>query len=560
MGLGSLVQLDHREKRMDTWAGLKTWRPVIMGRRGAVVTNHPLATEAGLAVLRQGGNAIDAYIAAATTVGVVEPHQSGIGGEGFALVYSAAEGKATILNASGRAPRAATAEQFHDGIPAYGPLTPVTPSLPDGWCAAHARWGTLPLSTLFESAIYHAREGFGATRFFCQVARGHARSLAADPEAARVFLPGGSPPELGTVIRQPGLARTLEAVAAGGRDAFYEGEIGQALVRWMQANGGLIDADDLKNVRSEYQEPIGTTYRGLEVLEAPPNSTGATFLQELNMAEQFDLRSLVPLGALPCDSPDLVHSLVEIKKLCFVDRERIADLDDPAPLLAELLSKEYAARLAAQIDRGHATPRPVGATPVVTNTTYLCTADEQGNAVSGIQSHSDSFGSCCIAGDTGVLLNNRMRLFHLEDGHANQLRPGRRVRHTLNPPMVLRDGRPYIVIGTPGFDAQLQYNLQVLTAIVDFGLDPQQAIEMARWQSLQPGTYATWPHEMPDRLDVENRMAEATRQELGRRGHAVNVVGPLEGGGSVNVLLRDEETGIWQAGADPRRDAYALAW
>jgi gamma-glutamyltranspeptidase/glutathione hydrolase len=531
-----------------------------MGRRGAVVANHPLASEAGIAILRQGGNAVDAYIAVASAIGVLEPHMSGVGGEGFALVYSAAEGRATVVNGSGRAPRTATADRFTNGIPARGPVTTITPALVAAWCETHARWGSLPLATVLESAIYHAREGFGATQAFCRYAADTAGPLSADPEATKVFLPGGKPPTPGTVIRQPALARTLEAIAAGGRDAFYEGEVGQCLARWMRDHGGLVDVGDLRECRAEVQDPIRTTYRGLEVLEAPPNSTGATFLQELNVAEQFDLAALAEPDALPCDAADVVHALVELKKLCFLDRERIADLPDAAPLMAELLSKDYAARLAGQIDPKRAIPRPVTAGPVPSNTTYFAVADGQGNAVSGIQSLSDGFGAAVIAGETGILLNNRMRVWHLAPGHANELRPGRRVRHTLNPPMALRDGRPYLIFGTPGFDAQLFVNLQVFTAIVDFGLDPQQAVEMARWQSSQPGTLAQSPHEAPDALTVENRMADASRAELARRGHAVEIVGPLQGPGAVNVIRHDAETGLWQAGADPRRDGYALAW
>ncbi len=544
----------------DTWTSLRTWRPTAMGKRGAVATNHPLATQAGLAMLQRGGNAIDAYLASASTIGVVEPHMSGIGGEGFALVYSAAEGKATVVNASGRAPRSATSAHFRDGIPAQGAITAITPSLVAGWCAIHARWGSLPFTTVLESAIYYAREGFGATWYLAGWAANQAKALAADPSTAAAFLPGGKLPTLGTTIRQPALARTLEAIVAGGRDAFYEGDIAAEVARWMRANGGLVDLQDLRECRAEFQEPISTTYRGIEVLESPPNSTGATFLQELNVVEQFDLDSLAGGGRLPCDSPDLVHTFVEIKKLCFRDRERIAELGDYTQLMEELLSKKYAAGLAAQVDPKRAVPRPIGPAPVASDTTYLATADGQGNAVSGIQSLSDGFGAAVVAGNTGILLNNRMRLFHTIPGHANELRAGRRVRHTLNPPMALRDGRPFMVFGTPGFDAQLQVNLQVFSAMVDFGLDPQQAVEMPRWQSMQPGTFATWPHDAPDRLDVEDRVPDATRAELARRGHVVETVGSLEGPGSVNVLRYDTETGFWHAGADPRRDNTALAW
>jgi gamma-glutamyltranspeptidase/glutathione hydrolase len=546
---------------METWATLRTWRPVVMGRRGAVATNHPLATEAGAAILRRGGNAADAYLAAASTLAVVEPHMSGLGGEGFALVYAAASGQAIVVNATGRAPLAATPERFRGGIPAHGPLTTITPCLVDGWCEVQRRFGTLPLPTLLESAIYHAREGFGATRTFARYAREHVDALAADPGAASAFLPRGEPPALGATIRQPALARTLELLAAGGRDAFYEGETAQALARWVRDHGGLLDREDLRRCRSEVQAPIRTSYRGLEVLEAPPNSSGCVLLQELNVAEHFDLQALGASSALPFYSPDLIHTLVEIKKLCFVAREQVADSsDDVAAVVEQMLSREHAATLAGQIDPRRAIARPIAHAPAGADTTYLAVADGQGNAISGIQSLNDGFGAAVVAGETGILLNNRMRYWHLEGGHANRLAPGRRVRHTMNPPIALRGGRPYLVFGTPGADAQVQVNLQVLTALVDFGLDPQQAVEMARWQSMQPGTQANWPHDAPDQLLVEDRLPAATRAELARRGHHVETVGALDGPCSVNVLRHEADGGYWQAGSDPRRDGYAIAF
>ena len=544
---------------MEKWAELRTWRPVVMGRRGAVASNHPLATEAGLAILRRGGNAADAYVAAAATLAVVEPHMSGLGGEGFALVYSAETKQAIVVNATGRAPRAATPDAFPQGIPARGPRTMITPGLVDGWCEVQRRFGSLPLSVLLESAIHHAREGFAATRTFCRHTRDTATVLAQDPGTRAAFLPDGDAPTLGATIRQPALARTLEAIAAGGRDAFYAGEIAAALVRWVQANGGLLTQEDLTTCRAELQAPIRTTYRGFEVLEAPPNSTGVTLLQELNVAQQFDFAHLGGDGDLPFHGADLVHTMVEIKKLCFLDRERVADVPDRDALVAEMLSRERAMALASQVDPRRAIPRPI-AHPSLGggDTTYLAVADGQGNVVSGIQSLNEVFGAAVIAGETGILLNNRMRYWHLDPSHPNHLTPGQRVRHTMNPPLVLRDGAPYVVFGTPGADFQVQVNFQVITALLDFGLDPQQAVEMARWQSLQPGTAANWPHDAADQLLVENRMPASTCDSLARRGHDLEFVGLLDGPCSVNVIRRAAD--FWQAGSDPRRDGYAMAY
>jgi gamma-glutamyltranspeptidase/glutathione hydrolase len=407
---------------------------------------------------------------------------------------------------------------------------------------------------LLQAAIHYARDGFGASRRFVDYVR-QTPALAEDPEAASVFLPSGRAPRLGEKIVQRNLARSLEIIAVGGSEAFYRGPLGTRLVAAVRAKGGLLSQYDLVDFSSELQQPISTDYRGYTVLEAPPNSTGFTLLQELNLAEQFDLRSMGLLSA------DTIHTLVEIKKLAFLDRE--AWCSDPrffdAPL-EQLLSKAHVQELAARIDRRTAANRPVrAAVSAASDTTYFCVVDGRGNVVSGIQSINGAFGAAAIAGDTGVLLNNRMRYWHLEAGHPNRLEPGKRVRHTMNPPLVLRDGQPSIVFGTPGADAQVQTNLQILTHLIDFDLDPQEAVEAPRWRSHQPGGEADWPHTISDSLLVEDRLAVDVRDELARRGHRLEVVGPLDGGCNAQVIVRQPD-GMLLAAADPRRDGYALAF
>ena len=291
------------------------------------------------------------------------------------------------------------------------------------------------------------------------------------------------------------------------------------------------------------------------MLEAPPNSTGFVLLEELKIIEHLDL------AAMGLGSADAVHAMVEAKKLAFADRERWAA--DPRSIeapLARLLSADYTGGLAARIDMRHAAPTVIAAQAAEGDTTYFCTADGEGNAVSGIQSINSGFGAGIIAGDTGILLNNRMAYWHLEPGHPNRLVPGRRVRHTMNPPIVLKDGALWCVFGTPGADHQVQVNLQVLTAMIDFGLDPQQAAEMPRWTSNAPGQYANYPHDGADALTIERRFPDAVREELARRGHPVHAVGDLDGPCSVEIIRRDPATGMLLAGSDPRRDGWALAW
>jgi len=330
--------------------------------------------------------------------------------------------------------------------------------------------------------------------------------------------------------------------------------LARRLAAGLEKAGCLVSVCDLEAFEAEQQDPIAIDYRGFTVLEAPPNSTGFVLLEELKILEHFDLAGIGLLSA------DAVHVMVEAKKLAFADRERWGadprSIDAP---LGELLSEDYAARLAARIDRHRAAPTRSMA-DAAGDTTYFCTADGEGNAVSGIQSINSGWGSGVTAGDTGILLNNRMAYWHLDPGHPNFLRPGRRVRHTMNPPLVLKDGALWCVFGTPGADNQVQINFQVLTAMLDFGLDPQQAAEMPRWTSNVPGQYANYPHDGPDVLTMERRFPEEVRRELARRGHPVNPVGDLEGPCSAEIIQRDPASGMLMAGSDPRRDGWALAW
>ncbi len=534
---------------------MRSYRPVIIGRRGAVAANHPLAAQAGLLALRAGGNAVDAAVATAATLAVVEPMMSGLGGDGFYHVYDQTTRRAVVFNGTGPAPAAATPERYAGGIPRTGPLSVSVPGTLAGLDAMHRGFGRLPWGDLFAEAITFARDGFGATPSYRHFAEEYRATLAADRRSAATFLvAGAAPPPLGSPIVQADLARTLEEVASGGAETFYRGALARRLAAGLEAAGALVSAQDLETFKAEEQDPIGIDYRGFTVLEAPPNSTGFVLLQELKILENFDLRGMGLLSA------DAVHVMVEAKKLAFADRERWgADPNSLKAPLEKLLSADYAAQLAGHIDMRRAAPTRSLA-DAAGDTTYFCTADGEGNAVSGVQSINSGFGSGIMAGDTGILLNNRMSYWHLEPGHANRLRPGRRVRHTMNPPIVLKDGALWCVFGTPGADNQVQINLQVLTAMIDFGLDPQQAAEMPRWTSNASGQYANYPHDGEDALTIEQRFPEALRNELAYRGHPVRSVGDLDGPCSIEIIRRDAATGMLLAGSDPRRDGWALAW
>ena len=531
----------------------RSHRPLIMGRNGAVGANHPLATQAGLDTMRAGGNAVDAAVAISLALGVVEPMMSGLGGDGFYHVHIAATKAALVYNGTGSAPQAATPSAFPGGMAVHGPRSVSVPGSLAGLGAMHAAHGRLAWAGLAASAIEHAREGFAATHGYCYFAAEYRPRLAADHRSAAAFLDAGAAPALGSLVRQPALAATLEAIASEGPETFYRGALARRLASGLADAGTLIAASDLATCQAEVQAPIAITYRGFEVRQTPPNSTGFVMLQMLRIVEHFQLAKLSPA--------ERVHVLVEAKKRAFRDRERYgADpLFETVPI-DHLLSDAVAAEHAAAISLDHAANVPLALPEEVAgDTTYFCVVDAEGNAVSGIQSLNSGFGSGVTAGDTGVLLNNRMAYWHLDPRHPNRLLPGKRVRHTMNAPMVFRDGRLWAVLGTPGADNQVQVNLQVLTALIDLDADPQTAIELPRWTSSQPGQGANWPHEGDGALTSESDAGEDVIAGLRQRGHAVELVGPLEGPCAMQAI-RVMPNGVRMAASDTRRDGWAGAY
>ncbi len=534
----------------------RSYRTLIMGRNGAVGTNHPLATQAGLDVLRAGGNAVDASVAIAMALSVVEPMMSGLGGDGFYQVHDAASGKTICWNATGAAPLAATPERFKAaGIAVRGPLSVSTPCFLAGLGAMHAASGSRAWKDLCAAAIAYARDGFSISHHYRHFAAEVRPILAADARSHAVFLGGlaTGEPALASIIHQPDLARTLEEIAADGAETFYRGKLARRLAAGMREAGALVDERDLAECQPQMQDPIGVAYRGFRVTQTPPNSTGFTMLQMLKIAERFDLAALDPVQR--------IHVLVEAKKRAFQDRERYGTDPRHGEIpLDRLLSDAYADERAASIDLTRASDIVLAEPEQARgDTTYFAVVDGKGNAVSGIQSINSGFGSGVTAGDTGVLLNNRMAYWHLAEGHANRLVPGKRVRHTMNAPMVFKDGALWAVEGTPGADNQVQINLQVLTAMMDLDADPQAALEAPRWTSSQRGQGANWPHDGDGRLTIEPGYGADVLAGLERLGHRLNRVGPLEGPCSVQAI-RVLENGVRMVGSDPRRDGWAGAF
>ncbi len=560
----------------------EAYRPVRMGSHGAVVANHPLAAQAGMRILHRGGNAVDATVAVGFALGIAEPTGSSIAGDGFLMVYMKDRGRVEIANGTGAAPLAATPSRFQDGIPHHSVKATSVPGLVDALLSTHERYGALPLAKCLEPAIELCEDGVPATHLHAEEAA-QFETLMTFPASAAVFAPNGNPLKAGEICRNPNLAKTYRLIGDQGRDAFYEGEIARAIVKFSDEQGGLLSIEDFKRHRVRWEKPIHTTYRGRVVYEAPPNSSGHVLLQELNLFEHFDP------GDLGYHTAETIHVMVEAKKLAFADREAyLADPDFVDVPIEGLLSKEYAAARARLIDPERASDNVSEGDPWAfqdappdasrrfrrtstqptharSDTTHFCVVDRWGNAVSELQSIQTSFGSCLIAGDTGILLNNRMTYWHLDPEHINCLRPGQRVRHTMNPVMVFsappeQGGNLEQVCGTPGADTQVQTNFQLVTGVFDYGRTVVEALDAPRWTHYQGLMTSTYPREDVNELTIEHRVDDEVVEGLVRRGQPVRLIGPWEGAGNAGAILVHPESQALMAASDPRRDGDAAVW
>ena len=514
-------------------------------RTGMVASANPLASLIGVEILRAGGNATDAAVAMGAALAVMEPHLSHLGGDAFAQVWDAPARKLSALNGSGNAPAGATLDAMGGEIPLRGLRAASVPGAVDAWLTALETWGTMTPSEVLAPAITLAEDGYALPGWQADLLMAHEDLWDQYPESGAALVPDDLRP--GATLYQPALARTLRQIADGGRAGFYEGEFAERLVGYSQENGGFFSAEDLAGHRSQVLEPIRTTYRGVSVTEHPPVSQGCLLLQMLNILEGFDLGALTPEG------PEAVHLMAEAKKLAFADR--LAYLGDiPRTPLETLLSKEYAAQQRKRINPSAAAARySPGRLPQVnggSDTTYLCVMDARGNAVSWIQSVFHGYGSGVVVPGTGVLLNNRMTGFSLDPKSPNVLAPGKKTMHTLNTWMAFRGDELWAVGGTPGGDVQVQTNLQTLTQMIDWGRNPQEAIESPKW------------HVPPDgaELSVEDRLPLDTCYEMRRRGHHLTVGGPWSGACASQILTLDADTGAIFGGSDPRADGLALGY
>ncbi|WP_061170573.1 gamma-glutamyltransferase [Caballeronia hypogeia] len=524
-----------------------------VGKSGAVASNHPVATQAGLDVLRAGGNAVDAAVAVSLALGVAEPHMSGLGGDGFYHCFFANSSRGAVYNGSGFAPARAVKDGMTQ-LPTRGPESVSVPGAIGALGLMHAQQGSMPWAELVAPSIEAAKHGVGVTHVYQRFAAKYAHEIRPFSHAAQLFLRNGEAPQIGEFIVQPHLAASLELLANNGAEGFYRGALAQLIASDMHEAGVPITADDLSSFQPQVQAPIGVNYRGYEIHQTPPNSTGFVLLQALKLVEARLPRDAAFLSA------EVAHLLIEAKKLAFVEREKFgADPSFVSIPLDEMLDERYLQTLAEEIDLRRSATRPLRPTPGEGNTTYFCVVDRWGNAVSAIQSLNTCFGSGIALERSGILLNNRMNCWHLDAEHPNKLAAGKRVRHTMNAPMVLKDGKVWAVFGTPGADDQVQTNLQIAVGLIDYDIDPQSLVEAPRWSSSQTGQSANWPHGGDDALTVEDTMPSAVRDGLRERGHQLVEVPYREGPCSV-ACIRVLDNGAKVAASDPRRDGWAAAY
>jgi gamma-glutamyltranspeptidase/glutathione hydrolase len=538
----------------DQWfSGVPSGRSVVRASQGMVATSQPLASQVGLDVLKRGGTAVDASIAMAAVLNVTEPNMTGVGGDAFMMIYSSKTKKLEGLNASGRAPRALNLEYFTSRRITQMPTTgmePVTvPGAFDGWVTLLDTHGTMTLADLLAPAIDYAENGFPVMEKTSADWEPEIPRLKLTEPAASTYVVDGGAPRPGAMFAQKNLARTFRTLARGGRDAFYRGEIARTIVDYCQKHGGFLSMEDFASQKSEWVEPISTTYRGHTLYELPPNGQGLTALLLLNILDGVDLASLRTQPGL------YYHTLIEATKIAFADRNRyIADPAFAKVPVKELLSKDYAARRRALIDpRKAIDPPSYGDIRVGQDTTYFTVVDKDRNAVSFINSIFLPFGSAIVAGETGIVLQNRGAGFSLEPNHPNRIEGGKRPFHTLIPAMVFKDGHLLMSYGVMGGDVQAQGHVQVLVNLIDRGLNLQQAIDAPRVRYISGRG-----------VMMEEELTAPVISDLVQRGHERVLPGPglthrgLMGGGQ--AIRIDQQNGTLLGASESRKDGLALGW
>lgn len=563
---GPLIEQAVAGDRASGW--LKQGRSAAVARHGMVATSQPLAAQAGLEILRQGGNAIDAAIATAAAMNVVEPEAAGIGGDSFAIIWLAKEKKLIAMNSTGRSGSLATREAFKklklDRVPLHGPLSVTVPGAVDGWDALLKRAGTMGFQQVLAPAVRLAEEGFPLTeRIQADFAQSE-KLLLEDAEATRLYLVNGKAPPVNHILRNPDLGKTFRLLQAGGRDAFYKGPIADAIIAKLQSMGGHLIKADLDTTHFRWETPISTNYKGYDIFQLPPNTQGFAALEMLNIVEVCGAQLGVDPSRLGPRSADYWHLMVEAKKLAYADLHKYNGDPDMTPVPTErLISKEYAATLCSSIDMKKARPAPPVETPN-NGTVYLTTADSEGNMVSFIYSIFAEFGSGIVVPGYGFVLNDRAAQFTLDTNSPNVIAPKKRVFHTLIPGFIMKDGRPVTSFGLMGGAQQAQGHAQVVVDMVDFGANVQAASDAARFAHSQ----------QRDTLDLESALYDLVGADLAARGHKVRSANGVGMGGYQAIEFVPEVpgtlpgpekpggplNGTYVGGSDHRKDGAAVGW
>ncbi len=534
-------------------------RSEVIATEGMAATSQPLATQVALDILKAGGSAVDAAIAANAALGLMEPTGCGIGGDLFAIVWDAEKKELTGLNASGRSPALMTLDYFKDNgldlIPAFGPLPVSVPGAVDGWFELHERYGKLPMDEVLAPAIRYAENGFPVSELIAYYLDLSARRFEEYPGFSETWMPGGATPRKGEVFRNPDLAKTYRLIAEEGRDVFYRGEIAEAIDSLMREQGGLLRYDDMAEHTSDWITPVSTNYRGWDVYELPPQGQGIAALQMLNILEAYDL------AAMGYGSADYIHTLVEAKKLAYEDRAKFyADMDFVDVPVQMLISKDYADARRKLIDPEKASLElPAGDAALEDgDTIYLTVADKDGNMVSLIQSNYRGMGSGMVPGGYGFMLQDRAELFSLDPEHANVVAPRKRPFHTIIPAFVMKDGEPLMSFGVMGGSMQPQGHVQIIVNMLDFGMNLQEAGDAARIR--HGGSSQPTGERMEDggTVYLESGFPAEAIEELKARGHKLSESRGSFGG--YQAIYYDKEKGVYFGASESRKDGAAAGY
>ena len=532
-------------------------RSEVITRNGMAATSQPLATQAALDILKKGGTAIDAAIAANAVLGVVEPTGSGIGGDIFAIIWSAEKGKLYGLNGSGKSPRSLKIEYFrengYESIPSHGPLPVSVPGCVDGWFEMHEMFGKLPIKDVLQPAISYARDGFPVTEVIAYYLERNTAALKEYPNIKEVYMPGGKSPSKGEIFRNPLLANTLEKIVKGGRNEFYRGSIARDIDAFMKKNGGFLSFDDMSRHHSEWVEPVSTSYRGYDVWELPPNGQGIAALQMLNILEGYNI------AAMSFGSAEYIHYFTEAKKLAFEDRAKYyADPLFSAIPVSQLIAKKYAAERRKLIDKDKAAKIYDPGKIEAGNTIYLTVADKFGNMVSLIQSNYRGMGSGMCPTGLGFVLQDRGEMFSLSEGHNNVYAPGKRPFHTIIPAFITKNGEPWISFGVMGGDMQPQGHVQIVVNLIDFKMNLQEAGDAPR--IYHTGSSEPTGEQMTDGglLHLESGIRTEVIQKLMSMGHVIQW--NFGGYGGYQAIMWDAKNKVWYGASESRKDGQAAGY